>query len=160
MKSIDKLYSKIILAEDFSNTQKKFFPDKKIVFTNGCFDILHKGHIEYLSQASDFGDIFILGLNSDASVKRLKGKERPYQDESSRSLVLAALEFVDYLIVFHEDTPEKLIKIVLPNVLVKGGDYKAEEIVGYDTVKNHGGEVYCLDFVNGYSSSNIINKMK
>jgi len=129
-----------------------------MVFTNGCFDILHKGHIHYLSEASELGDILVVGLNSDQSVKRIKGENRPYQDENSRALVLAALSFVDYVVIFNEDTPHDLIKELGPEVLVKGGDYKAKEIVGYDTVISSGGEVVIIDFVEGYSSSSVIRK--
>lgn len=129
-----------------------------MVFTNGCFDILHKGHIHYLSEASELGDILVIGLNSDQSVKRIKGENRPYQDENSRALVLAALSFVDYVVIFNEDTPHDLIEKLRPEVLVKGGDYKAEEIVGYETVKSSGGEVVIIDFVEGYSSSSVIRK--
>lgn len=132
--------------------------DQKMVFTNGCFDILHKGHIHYLSEASELGDILVIGLNSDQSVKRIKGENRPYQDENSRALVLAALSFVDYVVIFNEDTPHDLIEKLRPEVLVKGGDYKAEEIVGYETVKSSGGEVVIIDFVEGYSSSSVIRK--
>ena len=156
MEIIKKIESKIVRLEEF--LEKHQIGTQSIVFTNGCFDILHKGHIILLSRASDFGDLLVIGLNSDDSVSRLKGKNRPYQDESSRSLILASLEFVDYVIVFPEDTPQNLIDKIQPDVLIKGGDYKPEEIVGYETVKSKGGKVYCLDFVEGYSSSSIINK--
>lgn len=129
----------------------------KIVFTNGCFDILHRGHIEYLSQARDKGNMLVIGLNSDASVKRLKGEGRPVQDEASRALVLASLRFVDAVILFDEDTPLDLIKFVEPDVLVKGGDYTEETIVGAAEVKARGGEVVVIPLVEGYSTSSILN---
>ena len=129
----------------------------KIVFTNGCFDILHRGHIEYLSQARDKGTILVIGLNSDASVKRIKGEGRPVQDEGSRALVLASLRFVDAVILFDEDTPLDLINFVEPDVLVKGGDYTEETIVGAKEVKARGGEVVVIPLVEGYSTSSILN---
>lgn len=132
----------------------------KIVFTNGCFDILHRGHIEYLSQARDRGDILIIGLNSDASIKRIKGEGRPVQDETSRTLLLASLRFVDVVVLFDEDTPYELIKIILPDVLVKGGDYSENTIVGADIVKANGGEVVTIPIVAGYSTSRILKVIK
>ncbi len=132
----------------------------KVVFTNGCFDILHRGHIEYLAKAASFGDVLIVGLNNDKSVKSIKGPERPLQDEQSRSLVLAALEFISAVVLFEEDTPYKLIKKVQPDYLVKGADYNPEDIVGYDIVTAKGGEVKTIEFVEGHSTTNIIQKMK
>lgn len=129
----------------------------KIVFTNGCFDILHRGHIEYLSQARDKGNMLVIGLNSDASVKRLKGEGRPVQDETSRALILASLRFVDAVILFDEDTPLDLINFVEPDVLVKGGDYTEDTIVGAKEVKALGGEVVTIPLVEGYSTSSILN---
>jgi rfaE bifunctional protein nucleotidyltransferase chain/domain len=123
---------------------------EKIVFTNGCFDILHFGHIHYLAEASDLGDRLVIGLNSAASVKRLKGEHRPINDEATRQHLLAALEFVDAVVVFEEDTPLELIKIILPDVIVKGGDWKPEQIVGSDIVLSNGGEVKSLAFKEGY----------
>lgn len=130
--------------------------NNKIVFTNGCFDILHRGHIEYLSQAHDKGNILVIGLNSDASVKRIKGEGRPVQDEQSRALLLASLRFVDAVILFDEDTPKELIEFVKPDVLVKGGDYTEETIVGAEFVKANGGEVVVVPLVEGYSTSSIL----
>ena len=156
--TIDTIKAKIVSRSDYLKSAGRN-PKLKVVFTNGVFDILHKGHIELLARAADFGDILIVGLNSDQSVKRLKGENRPLQDEESRALVLASIEFVDYVIRFTEDTPLELIKSLHPNVLIKGGDYKVEEIVGYDFVKETGGEVYCLEFVKGYSSTSIIGKI-
>lgn len=136
------------------------FKNDKIVFTNGCFDIIHKGHIEYLAKAASLGTKLIVGLNTDASVKRLKGDSRPINDENARALLLASLLFVDEVILFDTDTPQELIDFVQPDVLVKGGDYKIEEIVGYDTVKAKGGEIVTIDFIEGYSTTSIIEKLK
>lgn len=133
--------------------------NKKIVFTNGCFDLLHQGHIDYLAKARSLGDMLIIGLNTDNSIKRLKGNSRPIQDEQSRALILASLVFVDYVVMFDEDTPYNLIKKIEPNVLVKGADYKKEDIVGYDIVELNGGKVMTLNYLEGYSTSNIIRKI-
>ncbi len=132
----------------------------KTVFTNGCFDILHRGHIDYLAQAADLADKLIIGLNTDQSVSRLKGVHRPLQDEVSRAHVIAALSFVDAVVLFDEDTPYQLIKSVLPHVLVKGADYKPEDIVGYDIVTKAGGQIQTIDFVPGYSTSAIEAKIR
>lgn len=132
---------------------------KKIVFTNGCFDILHTGHVSYLNEAKSCGDILVIGLNSDASIKRLKGETRPVNNEADRKFVLENLKAVDFVFIFEEDTPLKLIKEVNPNVLVKGGDWKVEQIVGSDFVMANGGEVKSLQFVKGYSTTNIIEKI-
>lgn len=129
---------------------------RKIVFTNGCFDILHKGHVFYLQEAKKHGDVLIVGLNSDISVKRLKGDTRPINNEFDRAVVLEALKCIDYIVVFEEDTPYNLIKEVSPDILVKGGDYKIENVVGREFAK----EVVLIDFQQGYSSSNVINKLK
>ncbi len=133
---------------------------KKIVFTNGCFDLLHRGHVDYLVKAADLGDVLVLGLNSDASVSRLKGPQRPVQDEQSRLHILASLAFVDAVVLFDEATPFELITLVQPDVLVKGSDYKPEEIVGFDIVNAKGGTVKTIDFIEGYSSSLMIKKIK
>lgn len=151
-----KIKSGILLERELARLR---FMGKKIVFTNGCFDILHRGHIEYLMQASDLGDILVIGLNSDFSVKRLKGPSRPVQDEHTRALILSSLQFVNMVAIFEEDTPLELIKVVQPDFLVKGGDYKnIEEIVGYDIVKAKGGKVLTIPFVDGFSTTNILNK--
>ena len=148
-------------AKEAENTLSLWrFKDDKIVFTNGCFDILHRGHIEYLAQAANLGTKLIIGLNSDASVKRLKGENRPVNDENARALLLASLVFVDKVILFDTDTPRDLIDFVQPDVLVKGGDYKSEEIVGHDIVKAKGGEVITINFIEGYSTTSMIEKMK
>jgi rfaE bifunctional protein nucleotidyltransferase chain/domain len=133
---------------------------EKIVFTNGCFDLLHKGHVDYLAKASDLGSKLVLGLNTDASVSKLKGPHRPIQDESSRLQVIASLGFVDAVVLFGEETPYELIKLVQPDVLVKGSDYKPEDIVGYDVVMSKNGEVRTIDFIPGYSTSAIEKKIK
>ncbi len=133
---------------------------ERIVFTNGCFDILHAGHVAYLSQAAELGDRLIVAVNSDDSVQRLKGEERPVNALLQRMAVLSALESIDWVVDFNEDTPDRIIKTILPDVLVKGGDYQADEIVGADTVRNSGGEVVVLDFVEGYSTSEIIKLIR
>lgn len=135
--------------------------NKKVVFTNGVFDILHLGHVDYLSKAADEGDILIVGVNSDSSVKMLdKGSSRPINDEKSRSVLIASLNFVDAVVLFDEDTPYKLISKVKPDVLVKGSDYKPEDIVGYDIVSAKGGSIKTIDFLPGYSTTLIENKIK
>ncbi len=133
---------------------------KKIVFTNGCFDLLHVGHVRYLAQAKKLGDFLIIGLNSDSSVKELKGKDRPINSFEDRATLLSAMESVDSVIMFKEQTPENLIKDIVPDILVKGGDYNIEDIVGYQTVVQNGGQVKTLSFYDGYSSTNYINKIK
>ena len=133
---------------------------KKIVFTNGCFDLLHVGHIRYLAQAKKLGDFLIIGLNSDSSVKELKGEDRPINSFEDRATLLSAIESVDSVIMFEEQTPENLIKDIVPDILVKGGDYNIEDIVGYQTVVQNGGQVKTLSFYDGYSSTNYINKIK
>lgn len=127
----------------------------KIIFTNGCFDILHRGHVEYLQKAKELGDLLILGLNSDLSVKRLKGENRPINNEEDRAIVLSALECVDFIIIFDEDTPFELLKNLKPDILVKGGDYKLENVIGREFAK----ETVLIDFVDGYSTTKIINKI-
>ena len=135
------------------------FQGRKIVFTNGCFDILHLGHIDYLSKAKDLGDLLIIGLNTDQSVSKIKGKNRPIQGEISRAMVLASLGFVDAVVFFGEDTPYNLIKTTQPDILVKGADYKPEDIIGYDIVKNNGGKVVTIEFLEGYSTTAIEKKI-
>ena len=133
---------------------------QKVVFTNGCFDLLHLGHVDYLENAKNLGDKLIIGLNTDSSVSRFKGPERPLQDQNSRARILAALQFVDLVVFFNENTPLDLISQLLPNVLVKGSDYLAENIVGADVVKKNGGVVKTIDFVPGYSTTRIVEKIK
>lgn len=135
------------------------FKNYKITFTNGCFDILHLGHIDYLSKAADLGDILIVGLNSDASVQKLKGPERPINNLEMRSMMLASLSFVDAVVVFEEETPENLIKFITPHTLVKGNDYTIEIIAGAEYVMAQGGKVITLDLLPGYSTSLLIKKI-
>lgn len=132
---------------------------KKVVFTNGCFDILHAGHVGYLNEAAKCGDILVVGLNSDASVKRLKGESRPVNNQADRASVLCALECVDYVVIFEEDTPYDLIKAIKPDVLAKGADYKKEEIAGYDIVEANGGEVALIPLLDDHSTSGIIQRI-
>lgn len=162
MKALDKIKKKIYTNSDAADRILTFWrrTNRKIVFTNGCFDILHRGHIDVLSKASDLGSKLVVGLNSDHSVKRLKGPSRPIQDEYSRALILASLSFVDLVIFFSEDTPYNLIKAVKPHVLVKGGDYRAEEVVGYDLLTKRKGKVIIIDLVDGFSTTGIVNKTK
>lgn len=143
------------MIEQFLSQNK----DKKIVFTNGCFDILHRGHVAYLNEARAQGDVLIVGLNSDASVKRLKGEERPVNSESDRKFVLENLKSVDFVEIFEEDDPLRLIKLVKPQVLVKGGDWKPDQIIGSDFVLQNGGQVYSLNFINGFSTTKTIEKI-
>jgi len=133
--------------------------NNKIVFTNGCFDILHAGHVIYLQKAKKLGDILILGLNSDSSIKKLKGENRPINNESDRALILSALRYVDHIVVFDEDTPYNLIKLIQPDILVKGGDYKPEQVVGKEIVEQRGGRVEIIQFLDGRSTSKIIEKL-
>lgn len=133
---------------------------KCIVFTNGCFDLLHLGHVEYLAKAASLGNKLVVGLNSDASVRALKGESRPIQDLESRSHVLASLGFVDAVVPFEEDTPALLITQVKPDILVKGGDWAPESIVGYEFVRSYGGQVLSIPLVEGRSTTNIENKIK
>ncbi|MCZ4244316.1 D-glycero-beta-D-manno-heptose 1-phosphate adenylyltransferase [Pedobacter punctiformis] len=147
----DNLKAKI---EDWKNK------NQKIVFTNGCFDLLHPGHIAYLNEAASLGDKLIIGLNTDASVKKIKGENRPVNNEYSRAQLLAAMFFIDAIVLFNEDTPLQLIQTIEPDVLVKGGDYKIETIVGAAETLEKGGKVEVLSFLPGYSSTAIIEKIK
>lgn len=131
---------------------------KKIVFTNGCFDILHAGHIYILSRASEMGDLLVVGLNTDRSVRRIKGERRPVNDQESRQALLASIEFVDYVILFDEDTPEKLIRALQPDILVKGGDYLKHEIAGSGFVESYGGKVITVPLLEGFSTTGMIEK--
>ena len=132
----------------------------KIVFTNGCFDILHPGHVRYLYHASELGDYLIVAVNSDRSVRALKGNKRPVMPQNERAELLAAIEFIDTVVIFDEDTPEEVIRYLLPDILVKGEDWKEEDIIGADVVKGAGGEVGRIPFISGFSSSKIIKKIK
>ncbi len=130
----------------------------KIVFTNGCFDILHQGHARLLASCSEMGERLVIGLNSDTSVKRLKGEGRPVNDQQSRAVLLAALQFTDAIVIFEEDTPETLIHAIKPDILVKGGDWKPEEIAGSSFVKSYGGQVKVVPYLNGFSTTGIIER--
>lgn len=145
------------LAIEILETAKK--DGKKVVFTNGCFDILHRGHVTYLNEAKRQGDILVVGVNSDASVKKLKGESRPINSEYDRAFVLDGLKAVDYTVIFEEDTPEDLIAYLKPSVHVKGGDYKKEDLPETKIVESYGGKVVILNFVEGKSTTNIINKI-
>ena len=159
MKHLEKIYDKILDDKSLEERLDLWRREgKTIVFSNGCFDILHRGHVEYLSKAADLGDKLIIGLNTDDSVKRLKGPSRPVNDEKARAVVLAGLEFVDAVVFFEEDTPYNLIKDVQPDILVKGNDYKAEDIVGYDIVTAKGGKVETIELVDGFSTTKILEK--
>ncbi|MES3039439.1 MAG: D-glycero-beta-D-manno-heptose 1-phosphate adenylyltransferase [Bdellovibrionota bacterium] len=144
------------LIQELTNIRK----GKKVVFTNGCFDLLHIGHIRYLQEAKNEGDILVVALNSDESVKKLKGPERPIQSEQDRAEILAALASVDYTTIFTEQTPIEVIRKIKPDVLVKGGDWKKETIVGWDFVESYGGVAKSLQFINGKSTTAIIEKSK
>lgn len=147
--------------EDFAEIRKNLKDEKRsVVFTNGCFDIIHRGHVEYLNEAKSLGDFLVVGLNSDSSVKKLKGSGRPVVGEIDRAFVLSSLKPVDCVIIFGEETPYELIKFVRPDFLVKGGDWKKEDIVGSDIVEGYGGKVISLKFVDSYSSTGLINKIK
>lgn len=160
MKNIDILTGKLHTLESIKPKLVYWrLKNQKVVFSNGCFDILHRGHVEYLAQAADLGNHLIVGLNTDNSVRRLKGADRPLQDQAARALVLASLHFVDSVILFDEDTPYNLIKAINPDILVKGSDYKLHEIVGYDIVKANGGDVVTIDFVEGYSTTAVVDRM-
>jgi D-beta-D-heptose 7-phosphate kinase/D-beta-D-heptose 1-phosphate adenosyltransferase len=147
-----------VLNRDSIEKILESFRGNRIVFTNGCFDLLHVGHVRYLNEAKKLGDLLFVGVNTDASVKRLKGPNRPVQNEKDRAEILSELKAVDFVCLFDEDTPYELIKIVKPHVLVKGGDWPAEKIVGSDLVLNWGGEVKSLNFVPGKSTTALIEK--
>ena len=142
-----------------SAVKKEKKSGRKIVFTNGCFDILHVGHIRYLKSAGKLGDKLVLGLISDSSVRKLKGKGRPVVPQSERAELLAEFPFIDYIVVFGEDTPYRVIKAILPDVLAKGGDWAPENIIGSDVVMGNGGKVKSLPYVKGRSTTNIIKKL-
>jgi D-glycero-beta-D-manno-heptose 1-phosphate adenylyltransferase len=161
MSHLNKLNTKIYSLEELGNKVNAWKKaGEEIVFTNGCFDIIHKGHIEVLAQTADLGDKLIIGLNSDSSIQKLKGEGRPIIDEQSRAILLASLSFVDAVVLFSEDTPINLISTLLPDVLVKGGDYKISSIVGHKVVQENGGQVILVPFVDGFSSTTIIDKIK
>lgn len=150
----------ILKKEEFKKVRDSFRSrNKKLVFTNGCFDILHRGHASYLNEAKSLGDILIVGVNSDRSVKGLKGRGRPVHNDNDRAFMLDNLKSVDYAIIFDEDTPYELIKEIMPEYLVKGGDWKEDDIVGADIVKASGGKVVSLKFIDNYSTTGILDKI-
>lgn len=166
----NKLSKKIVSPEQLQVALNVLrFKDNKIVFTNGCFDILHRGHVEYLAKSRDLGNVLVLGLNTDDSVRRQnKSPERPINNEETRATIVAALESVDYVVFFNDDTPYELIKLIQPDVLVKGGDYDANEInpsskkyiVGSDIVRAKGGQIVTIDLTAGFSTTGLIEKLK
>ena len=159
MKTLDSINQKLITTgEAVRLFSEEFRKTHRIVFTNGCFDILHRGHIYYLSKAREMGDLLVVGLNNDKSVKRLKGKGRPVNDQAARAEVLGALIMVDYIVLFEDDTPIHLIRTLRPDVLVKGGDYKTEEIVGHREVTSWGGSVVTIPLLKGYSTTAILSR--
>ena len=159
--ALKKINNKIFdLQRLMKKVEKWRSENKKVVFTNGCFDLIHLGHIEILARSSDFGDKLIIGVNSDLSIKKLKGKNRPIIEESSRIKQLSALEFVDAVVVFDEDTPLKLIETIKPDVITKGGDYTTKNIVGNEVVSQKNGEVIIIPLTQGYSTTSILNKIK
>lgn len=162
MSKLSKIKNKIVDRKQLKQLVSDWKRDyQQVVFTNGCFDILHKGHVDYLAKAADKGDCLIVGINTDFSVKRLgKSPSRPIQDEEARAYLIAALESVSYVVLFNDETPINLISSILPHVLVKGADYKPEAIVGYKEVVENGGRVETIAFIDGYSTTAIENKIK
>ena len=156
MTAVDKIVTRLELVQQVTSWKAQRL---RVVFTNGCFDLLHLGHVDYLEKAKQLGDKLIVAVNTDASVSRLKGPERPLQDEMSRARIMASLLFVDTVVLFDEETPYELIKTVLPDILVKGDDYAIENIVGQDIVLENGGEVKTIQLVKGYSTSGIVDKI-
>ena len=160
MPVISKIRKKIINTDNLILKVSQWKKNKmKVSFTNGCFDILHLGHLEILTKSKEFGDRLIVAVNSDESVRKLKGKERPINDFQTRSNMLASFSFVDYVVEFSDDTPKKLIQIIKPDFLIKGGDYKKKDIVGNDIVSSYGGETIIIPLIDGLSSTNTINKL-
>ncbi|MBN3035533.1 MAG: D-glycero-beta-D-manno-heptose 1-phosphate adenylyltransferase [Bacteroidales bacterium] len=161
MEKLELVKSRILSGEKLERQLAVWrFLGKKIVFTNGCFDILHLGHIDYLARAASMGDVLVIGINSDLSVRRIKGDQRPVIDQASRSMALAALRFVDAVVLFDEETPYELIRRIMPQVLVKGGDYHPEDIAGHDLIEASGGRIEIVDLVPGYSTSGIIDRIR
>ncbi|MDR4987564.1 MAG: D-glycero-beta-D-manno-heptose 1-phosphate adenylyltransferase [Bacteroidales bacterium] len=164
MNTQQQLQSKIFSPHQWENFSLKLAEWRgrglRIAFTNGCFDILHAGHADYLAKAADLADVLIVGLNTDASVRRIKGSNRPVNNQDSRSAVLASLFYVDAVVLFDEDDPANLINFVMPGVLIKGADYNADEVVGADVVRANQGEVVNLPLLEGYSTTRIIEKIK
>jgi D-beta-D-heptose 7-phosphate kinase/D-beta-D-heptose 1-phosphate adenosyltransferase len=152
-----KIKNRTALIKELKSLRKK---GKKIVFTNGCFDILHSGHIQYLKKAKSLGDVLVVGLNSDSSVRKIKGKRRPLIKQKDRALILASLEMVDFVVIFYEEMPLNLIRAIKPDILAKGADWKTEDIVGKDFVSSYGGQIRRIAFKKGYSTSKIISLIK
>ena len=160
-KKLNKLKAKILKIKDLSQIIKQWrLNGDKIVFTNGCFDLIHLGHLEILARSADLGDKLIVGINSDMSIKKIKGNSRPIIEEDSRAKQLAAIEFIDAVILFNNDTPYDLINILKPDVLTKGGDYKKNEIVGNQLINKEQGEVVIIPLTQGYSTTSILEKIK
>ncbi|MCX8164640.1 MAG: D-glycero-beta-D-manno-heptose 1-phosphate adenylyltransferase [Aquificaceae bacterium] len=149
----------VLKLEELLEVLEPIRKTKKVVFTNGCFDILHAGHVHYLKKAKDLGDILVVGLNSDESIRRIKGPKRPILPQSMRAYLLDGLRSVDYVVIFEEDTPEKLIKAIRPHVLVKGADWATKDIVGADFVLSYGGKVHSIEFEFNVSTSSIIKRI-
>lgn len=160
-KKLNKLKAKIFNIKDLSQIIKKWrLNGDKIIFTNGCFDLIHLGHLEILARSADLGDKLIVGINSDMSIKKIKGSSRPIIEEDSRAKQLAAIEFIDAVILFNEDTPYNLISILKPDVLTKGGDYKKNDIIGNELINKEQGEVVIIPLTKGYSTTSILEKIK
>ena len=160
-KKLNKLKAKIFNIKDLSQIIKEWrLNGDKIIFTNGCFDLIHLGHLEILARSADLGDKLIVGINSDMSIKKIKGSSRPIIEEDSRVKQLAAIEFIDAVILFNEDTPYNLINILKPDVLTKGGDYKKNDIVGNQLINKEQGEVVIIPLTQGYSTTSILEKIK
>ncbi len=150
----------VLSADEISGIVRKLHGEgKRIVFTNGVFDILHRGHVEYLNRARDLGDCLVVAVNSDASVRRIKGPDRPVVPEADRSFVISNLKCVDFVCIFNEDTPYEVIKMIQPDVLVKGADWKVEDVIGKDVVEARGGKVVTINYMEGRSTTNIIKKI-
>ncbi|MFH1296411.1 MAG: D-glycero-beta-D-manno-heptose 1-phosphate adenylyltransferase [Bacteroidota bacterium] len=161
MEITERIKSKLFTREQIRNQCNIWrFKEKKIVFTNGCFDLLHLGHIEYLSKAADAGDVLVIGLNSDNSVRMLKGTGRPVMNEHARAMILASLSYVTAVVLFDEENPYELIATIQPDILVKGADYRIEEIAGHDIVQSRGGEVITVPLTKGYSTTDLIAKLR
>jgi D-beta-D-heptose 7-phosphate kinase/D-beta-D-heptose 1-phosphate adenosyltransferase len=160
-KKLNKLKAKIFNIKDLSQIIKEWkLNGDKIIFTNGCFDLIHLGHLEILARSADLGDKLIVGINSDMSIKKIKGNSRPIIEEDSRAKQLAAIEFIDAVILFNEDTPFDLINILKPDVLTKGGDYKKNDIVGNELIDKEQGEIVIIPLTQGYSTTSILEKIK
>ena len=161
MNNLNTLKNKIISSKLIADKVNIWKNNKqKIVFTNGCFDIIHLGHIELLAKSADLGNRLIIGINSDSSIKSLKGEARPILGENSRAIIIAALNFVDAVVVFKEITPIEIIKKIQPEIIVKGGDYKEDDVVGKDIISKYGGKVIILPLTKGFSTTNILNKIE